>query len=159
MNIFGMNIEADIHVLEYTQGEAFLYQEIESITATHNRIEISVLINLKHDVERKDINLKLTMAYIKNDSVFANDEGKNLQSLTQLQIWTKNLDSMSDVATVIPKPRNSLIRDIWNYRYSIKLNLSDLPILDCGTYAIVLYAESQPQNNLTVLDCSYFEIK
>jgi len=158
MNVFGINLEADIHVIEYTKDENFFYQEIELIKSVRDRVELGVLLNIKHDEEIKDVHLQLTMTYIKDNSVSVGDNGKSLQALSQLPIWSKELHLMGDVATYVTKPKNSLIRDIWNHKFSLRLNLSDLPILSNGTYAIVLYAKSQSENKTVFLDCAYFDV-
>lgn len=157
MNIFSIDLEASVRILDYCEAEEFPYIEIDNVQSNDSRITFSALIEVKQSAPAKGKSIDVILVHIIQPGV-PSAGGKGLeQQLARLQLGKISLGESESQAF---RPDLTLIRDRWPIKQQIRWNFKDAPIQKPGIYALVLsVSEEGTQTDPTFLDCAYLEVK
>lgn len=156
MKIFGIEVEANVRLLNYSESDQFFYEEIDSVQCYDEKFNISLLIQIKQEQAIPEV-IDVIVIHIIDSGVTSLDGNGKEQNLRKLHLAEISLNPDSIQAY---RPKQTLIRDKWPIKQHIKWNMKGIPSNGTGSYALVLSAPNgDNKEDPLILDCSYFEVR
>lgn len=161
MEAFGIQLEANIHVLEFSVEEEFKYKEIQVIKENDKKINFSVFVSIKQSRYVEDRYLEIALIRILGNTTepLSSKKLSKKQTINKMSLGRIELFGLEDDVIVADDPPIRLLGDKWHEKQLVKWNFKNVPTDGPGHYAIVaaIPADEDPANQ-DILDCSYFEI-
>lgn len=157
MDIFGINLEASVKLLDYTDNEeVFSYKDIDNLVAEDGKIRFDAFIEVKQDREAPERAIDVTLVHIKEEKT--PESGEKRQKLSEFRLGKINLSGLDSSKGQSFPATKRLHKDIWKIKQYIRWSFAGVPTNGTGTYALLLSVTDE-NGDWQLLDCDYTEVE